>query len=428
MEKPSQWVSKICRLFFADEYARGTVGVPTPAQVPDLEPAFNATQNILPKLEARIIEFLSEWLVTFLMPAKHLVDTRAPHLYFMFLKEYWFKELYLGLKVTASFERSESYTRIIDGQVRCITPDFKPKELQVAWNVQFITVFVPAWMIPPMYHSLRRESIKNTNSDNAIGVKSVRPTWFEDIVTSREPQSQTGQEQPEPMHGLKLVIKEEALPLKEQPEFPALAELAKRGLLAPDTWSCKRTQISLKVTIDVPMLGTIIEQNGDGLLEQSHMPVGWPLHIDGAVRQNCAHRGTTLQELDNLLGEYDLKRDLVEINRKAPQWSHNALWNKKYMEPRPGFTLQQLCDIRRAVTALAAVPAATLPDSAFLSALGTPAARMVPPQTGSLAQRAIEEWERNLCENKAVAILERMQAGRPALIKKTGEKCSSPLC
>ena len=230
------------------------------------------------------------------------------------------------------------------------------------------------------------------------------------------------------MHGLKLVIKEEALPLKEQPEFPALAELAKRGLLAPDTWSCKRTQISLKVTIDVPMLGTIIEQNGDGLLEQSHMPVGWPLHIDGAVRQNCAHRGTTLQELDNLLGEYDLKRDLVEINRKAPQWSHNAVWNKKYMEPRPGFTLQQLCDIRRAVTALAAVPAATLSDSVFLSALGTPAARMVPPQTGSLAQRAIEEWERNLCENKAVAILERMQAGRPALIKKTGEKCSSPLC
>ena len=244
------------------------------------------------------------------------------------------------------------------------------------------------------------------------------------------------------MHGLKLVIKEEALPLKEQPEFPALAELAKRGLLAPDTWSCKRTQISLKVIIDVPMLGTIIEQNGDGLLEQSHMPVGWPLHIDGAVRQNCAHRGTTLQELDNLLGEYDLKRDLVEINRKAPQWSHNAVWNMKYMEPKAGFTLQQLwansesaiaqktspsyevrdSDIRRAVTALAAVPAATLPDSAFLSALGTPAARMVPPQTGSLAQRAIEEWERNLCENKAVAILERMQS------RKTEEKCSLPSC
>ena len=98
-----------------------------------------------------------------------------------------------------------------------------------------------------------------------MGVKSIRPTWFEDIVTSREPA------QPEPMHGLELVIKEDALPLKEQPEFPALAELARRGLLTPDAWSCKRAQISLKVTIDVPMLGTIIEQNGDGFPSNAFM-------------------------------------------------------------------------------------------------------------------------------------------------------------
>ena len=62
-----------------------------------------------------------------------------------------------------------------------------------------------------------------------------------------------------------------------------------------------------------------------------------------------------------------------------------------------------------------------MPESAFILALGTPALRTVPPQTGSLAQRATEEWERNLCENKAVAILEQMQAGRPAL-KKDGEE------
>ena len=53
-------------------------------------------------------------------------------------------------------------------------------------------------------------------------------------------------------------------------------------------WKCKRAQISLKATIDVPMLGTITEQNGGGLLEESHLPVGWPLHIDGAVRQCCS--------------------------------------------------------------------------------------------------------------------------------------------
>ena len=96
-------------------------------------------------------------------------------------------------------------------------------------------------MIPPVYHSLRRESIKNASSASAIGVQSVRPP------------GQTDQGQPQPLHGLKLVIKEEALPLKEQPEFPALALLASRGLLAPDAWKCKRAQISLKATIDVLM-------------------------------------------------------------------------------------------------------------------------------------------------------------------------------
>ena len=109
-------------------------------------------------------------------------------------------------------------------------------------------------MIPPVYHSLRRESIKNASSASAIGVQSVRPTWFEDFSVPKGPAPQTDQGQPQPLHGLKLVIKEEALPLKEQPEFPAPALLASRGLLAPDAWKCKRAQISLKATIDVPML------------------------------------------------------------------------------------------------------------------------------------------------------------------------------
>ena len=144
-------------------------------------------------------------------------------------------------------------------------------------------------MIPPVHHSLGRESIKTASSASPIGVQSVRPTWFEDTTpkdtTSQSPQDPL-KEQPQPLHGLKLVIKE-VFPATDQPQFPSLELLAGRDLLAPDTWKCKRAQVSLKATIDVPMLGTIIEQNGDGLLEDFHMPVGWPLHIDGAVRQCC---------------------------------------------------------------------------------------------------------------------------------------------
>ena len=194
------------------------------------------------------------------------------------------------------------------------------------------------------------------------------------------------------MHGLRLMIKEEALIISDQPYFPAETEVAKRRLLSPETWQCNRPRVSLKTSIDVPMLGDIIEQNGDGLLEESHMPVGWPLHIDGAVRQRCIHRDTTLQELDDLLSEYDMKRDLAEINRKAPQWSHKAVWNKWYMEPKAGLTLSQMwinaeaditkktsrsneiqdSDLRRVASAVTSVPVPQMADSPFLKALGTP--------------------------------------------------------
>ena len=147
-----------------------------------------------------------------------------------------------------------------------------------------------------MYHSLHRESVKSTDSGSVTGVKSIRPTWFQDTTATKGPPPSSGQGTLEPMRGLRLTIKEEVLVTSDQPFFPAVTELAKRGLFSPETWQCNRPRVSLKTSIDVPMLGTIIEQNDDGLLEESHMPVGWPLHIDGAVRQRCIHRDTTLQE------------------------------------------------------------------------------------------------------------------------------------
>ena len=41
------------------------------------------------------------------------------------------------------------------------------------------------------------------------------------------------------------------------------------------------------------MLGTIIEKSGDAL-DESHMPLGWPLTVDGAVRQFCGHKRATV--------------------------------------------------------------------------------------------------------------------------------------
>ena len=138
-----------------------------------------------------------------------------------------------------------------------------------------------------------------------------------------------------------------------------------------------------------------------------------------------------------MLKEYDMKRDSVEINHDAPQWSHHGVWNRRYMEPKPGYTLEQLwtseptiskktstsCEIQtndvlRAVAAIQHFSSAT-PDSPFLRALGTTAAPKAPPQTDTLAQRALEEWERTLCENKCGGD-PCTDASRTGLIQKDG--------
>ena len=50
-------------------------------------------------------------------------------------KRLLFEEFYLGLKVAASLDRTEWFIKTIEGQVRCITAEFKQTGVNVAWNV-----------------------------------------------------------------------------------------------------------------------------------------------------------------------------------------------------------------------------------------------------------------------------------------------------
>ena len=61
-KKPAQWVTKMCRLYFADIYARKTKGIPTSYPAPGVEDTLREVQQLLPDLEAKMIEFLAEWI------------------------------------------------------------------------------------------------------------------------------------------------------------------------------------------------------------------------------------------------------------------------------------------------------------------------------------------------------------------------------
>ena len=110
-----------------------------------------------------------------------------------------------------------------------------------------------------------------------------------------------------------------------------------------DTWNSKGEIVNFKATIEIAILGSIIENSGDAL-DESHMPLGWPLSIDGAVR----HYKKAIQELDNMLQEFDLRRSSVAINRNATQWPHNSVWNKKYIA-NPRLHVETTVERRRTV-------------------------------------------------------------------------------
>ena len=93
-----------------------------------------------------------------------------------------------------------------------------------------------------------------------------------------------------------------------------------------------------------------------------------------------------------MLKEYDMKRDSVEINHDAPQWSHNAVWNRRYMEPKTGYTLQQLWADSEPAIGKKSSPSYEIKESdilravaatqiCHLRALGTPAVHKASPQT-----------------------------------------------
>ena len=71
------------------------------------------------------------------------------------------------------------------------------------WNVPYVNIFIPAWIVPPIYHGIRRESARSTKSGDELGVKACRPAWFEDESVARLTPTDAAQ-RPAPMHGLRL--------------------------------------------------------------------------------------------------------------------------------------------------------------------------------------------------------------------------------
>ena len=280
-DTPSQWVSRMGKLFFADEYVQRPGDPHTAVQTPEVQNAIRTVKGVLADLE------LGNWVFLWMAsgtPNACQVRTRnqiTPPL-FHATEGLLVQRALPRLKVAASLDRTESFVKTIEGQVRCITAEFKQTGVNVAWNVSYINVFIPAWMVPPVYHSLRRQEIKCRKGQ----ILTPNMVWRWD--RSQNCCRTHAWTAPHPF---------------SPQQTPQIRSPSRGG----QAWPYCAWNMALQSSVyhpqdhDRPLLGTVIEQNGDGCLEDSLMPVGWPLYLDGAVKTKSLHRATILSELDEIL-------------------------------------------------------------------------------------------------------------------------------
>ena len=126
----------------------------------DENTAVAALRSNATRLVEHLVEFLSEWIVTFMEPAREVTKIRDPELLFLHEKDYWFRAIWQDLHLAATLDRVKSRDRPPVGLVRCICKDARSRgeEGTGSWTpvklgVSNVHIFVPIWMIPePVRH------------------------------------------------------------------------------------------------------------------------------------------------------------------------------------------------------------------------------------------------------------------------------------
>ena len=79
--------------------------------------------NAATSLVEHLVEFLSEWIVTFVEPAREITKVRDPELLFHEKKNYWFRAIWQDIHLAATLDRVKSrdrgYRHMDTGEADC---------------------------------------------------------------------------------------------------------------------------------------------------------------------------------------------------------------------------------------------------------------------------------------------------------------------
>ena len=132
-------------------------------------------------LTEHLVQFLAEWIIMALEPARVITKVRAPDFLFLHDKDFWFKQIWVDLHQTMVLDWQGSYTRPVIGLVRCVCKDeteqtgrSSPIKMRIC-NLHF---FAPIWMAQPIAHNFRRMSMADLKP-RQLGFFDYKEGWYE---------------------------------------------------------------------------------------------------------------------------------------------------------------------------------------------------------------------------------------------------------
>ena len=234
-------------------------------------------------LTEHLVQFLAEWIIMALEPARVITKVRAPDFLFLHDKDFWFKQIWVDLHQTMVLDRQVSYTRPVIGLVRCVCKDeteqtgrASPIKMRIC-NLHF---FAPIWMAQPIVHNFRRMSMADLKPREP-GFFDYKEGWHEwDGKGKHEEEAFAGHT----MGCIRLMVTDNNVEPFHYHNWGPIEHFAVQGVIKDSIWLARMGCLGLKARVDIPVAGTMINVVNDRLSVE-HPPNGWPINAESGWQE-----------------------------------------------------------------------------------------------------------------------------------------------
>ena len=142
-----------------------------------------------------------------------------------------------------------------------------------------------------------------------------REGWFAIIPREGQPG--------ETLCGLQVHLNDKSLAEFPNRDWPAIEHWAERGLLKPDVWKARRTNLSLIVKLEIPISGTAIQIQQQAL-QLDQVPDSWPCNLESGWAAHYGRLEMPFEALCQHLVQNQFTSDAFQGDSESHQFQGNT--------------------------------------------------------------------------------------------------------